>query len=88
MLQKESLPTNKMPFFEVRILIARDFVFQVNFLTSGRGCDLGVEVELVDVDALVPGEGSVPRPRLQPDPALVLELAPLHVLTQLGGPLC
>ena len=61
---------------------------QVNFLTGGRGCDLGVEVELVDVDALVPGEGSVPRTRLQPDPALVLELAPLHVLSELGSALC
>ena len=61
---------------------------QVNFLTGGRGGDLGMEVELVDVDALVPGEGGVPRPRLQPDPALVLELASLHVLAELGSALC
>ena len=46
-----------------------------------------MQIELVDVDALVPGERGVPRPRLESDPALVLELASLHVLAELGSAL-
>ena len=51
-------------------------------LARGRGGDLGVQVQLVDVDALVPGEGRGPGAGLQAQPALVFELPLAHVLAE------
>ena len=47
-----------------------------------------MQVELVDVDALVPGEGGVARPGLEAEPALVLELLLAHVLPELDSSFC
>ena len=55
---------------------------------GGSLSQLGVQVQLVDVDALVTGEGGVSRPGLEAQPALVLELLLLHVLTKVDGTLC
>ena len=50
-----------------------------------RGGDLGVKVELIDVDPLVSGESGVPAPGLEAQPGLVLVLPRLHVLPGLHG---
>ena len=52
-----------------------------------RGGDLGVKVELIDVDPLVAGESGVPAPGLEAQPGLVLVLPGLHVLPGLQGQL-
>ena len=46
------------------------------------------QVELVDIDALVTGQGCVPGSGLEPEPTLILELLLLCVLTQVDSPLC
>ena len=50
-----------------------------------RAGQLGVQVQFVDVDALVAGEGGVAGTRLESQPALVLELPLPQVLTQFRG---
>ena len=45
------------------------------------------QVELVDIDALVTGQGRVPGSGLEPEPTLILELLLLCVLAQVDGPL-
>ena len=57
-------------------------------LPRGRpraGRQLGMQVQFVDVDALVAGEGGVAGPRLQAQPALILELPLPQVLAQFGS---
>ena len=44
-----------------------------------------MQIQLVDVDALVAGEGGVSRPGLEAQPALVFELLLLHVLAEVNG---
>lgn len=57
-------------------------------LPGGRGRDFGVEIQLVNVDSLVPGECSVAGTGLEPEPALVLEFPLPHVLTELHRAIC